>query len=787
MRPRDLETLELPRLLDTLAGLAASSPGAEQCRGLTPSADPSEVDRRLRTLAQYLCLSAAHPEAPRIDVPDLRPLLTLAAHDGAALDGQELAAVLATLRLATAARRYLRRGDPDAAELSDIADRLDPPRELVGSLSRAIDDAGRIRDEATPALAGIRTSLRGLRANLEARLGTLLIEVGPEVAAEEYVTLRNDRFVVPVRASAAQRLAGVIQDRSSSGETIFLEPLFAVEENNRGVLLRKQEEAEERRICRQLTEAIGGERERVTAVFAALVECDVLAARAALARRLDGVIPVGHAEEVRLVGARHPFLILGERRAVPIDLLLPAARHGLVVTGPNTGGKTVALKTTGLLALMAQCGLAIPAREGSTLPFFTGIYADIGDTQSIERSLSTFSAHMENLAEITRRADARSLVVLDEPGVGTDPAEGGALAVGVLGYVRACGAFVVASSHSADVKTFALADADFEVAAAAVDTATGAPGYVLHYHTLGQSLALPMARRLGIPEAILSVAEQRLAGVGGPEVARAAERLEATRRAYEQRLAELDEERTALAARQLEHAALVARLKASQRTAWQDALAEAREFVGELRLEGQRALEELRQRTDASGLLRRTMAAQEAAIAAATHAHAEDTSRPTEDAPMIGDEVEVVDQGIRGELIELDGERARILRGALRFEVPAAALRRIPSPRRRRAPSAGVPRRAGETRVRIVEVADVGSELTVIGLRARDAVARLDAFLDRAIRAGHGRVRIVHGIGTGALLRAVHQYLADAPYCASFREAAPAEGGAGVTVVELAV
>jgi len=785
MRSRDLDALELPKVLDALAHHAASSVGGERCRNLRPAMDRHQVEERLATLAEYLRFTHEHPHGPRLDVPDLRPLLALAVHEGAALGGRELAAVLATLRLAAATRRHLRRAGAGAPALQALGTRLISPSELEHAIAGAVDDSGHIRDEASPALGEIRAAARSLRADLEARLGRFLAEAGPEVVAEEYVTLRSDRFVVPLRAAAAHSIHGVIQDRSASGETIFVEPLFAVEHNNRLVLLRKAEESEERRIRTVLTAEVGRHQATLVVTFDTLVDCDVLAARAALARRMDACIPLVGAEEIRLHRARHPLLVLADRRAVPVDLLLAAERRGLVISGPNTGGKTVALKTLGLLALMAHCGLAIPAGEGSALPCFTGIYADIGDRQSIEQNLSTFASHMTNLAAITSRAGARSLVLLDEPGVGTDPTEGAALAVALLGFLRERGVFLAASSHAADVKTFALADAGFEVAAVDVDPASGAPRYELCYQTLGQSLALPMARRLGLPEPVLEAAARRLSGDVGPDVARASERLEETRRAYEAKLAELEAERRTLAAREAEHSDLVAKLRAKQRTAWQDALAEAQSFVRELQAEGNRVLADLRRRDEHAAALRETVARQQATIVAAAQRHA--TPAPAAEVmPAVGDQVEVVDQGIRGELVEIAGERARIQRGALRFEVPAMALRRIGPPASRQRSSRN-PSGLDTTVHYTIDTAPLASDLSLLGLRAREAVAALDTFMDRAVRSGHATVRIIHGMGTGALRRAVQEYLADSPYCASFREGAPAEGGIGVTVVELAL
>jgi DNA mismatch repair protein MutS2 len=734
--------------------------------------------RGLAELAQYLALTAERSAAPCADVPDVRPQLTLARHDGATLDPQDLLGILTTLRTATALRRFLGRAESDATELAALAARLQFPAEIEQALIKALDDTGRVHDDATPELARIRTSLRTLRTTLESRLTELLTEADRDIVSEHYVTLRNNRFVVPIRTSAAQRIPGVIQDRSASGETVFLEPLFAVELNNRVVLARKEEDAEERRICARLTAEIGQSSEALAALFEAVLDADVLAARAALAGALQASIPVIGADRLHLVQCRHPLLALGDRPVTAIDLTLAAGCRGLVITGPNTGGKTVALKTAGLVATMAQCGLAIPAREGSVLPWFTSIYADIGDGQSIERNLSTFSSHMENLAEIMRCADDSSLIILDEPGVGTDPTEGAALAVGLLGHVCERNGWLVASSHAAEVKTFALAESSLDVAAVTLDPTTGQPCYRLEYHVLGQSLALPMARRLGVPEPVLRRAQRQLAGADGSEVARATARLEAARQAYETNVATLDAERESLERTRCEHEALVADLREQQQSGWQRALAEAHTFLQEFRAEGQRSLDELRRNRAGAATFRRAVRDRETTLIGAEAAHS--TQREGRPGTLtVGTQVEVVGQGIRGELVELRGERARIRRGALRFEVPAGALRPIDD-------GGGAPRNTHATEVRLAEIPEVASELTLLGVRAREAIRQLEEFLDHAMQAGVPSVRIIHGLGGGALRRAVHDYLGTSPYCGTFREAPASQGGAGVTVVDLA-
>jgi len=456
---------------------------------------------------------------------------------------------------------------------------------------------------------------------------------------------------------------------------------------------------------------------------------------------------------------------------VPVDLRVPAERRGLAITGPNAGGKTVALKTLGLCALMAHAGLFVPAAAGSRLPLLGAVLVDIGDEQSIDRDLSTFTGHVENLARIATAAGPGTLVLLDEPGAGTDPVEGAALAVGLLTDLLARGPRVVFTSHFPQVKTFALAESALDVAAFDVDPATGAPRFKLAYHTVGQSLALPIARRHGLPARALETAERLLTGESR-DLARAVARLEESRRAYEADREEVERERARLAGARAEAEALAEDLRARQRRRWAEDLDASRRFLRELEARGRTLLEELRRRPEPA-VLRAFV--REAGEEVAAQARAIEPEAPPTRPPAPGDLVEVVGRGIRGELVEVAGERARIQRGGLRFEVPSGQLRVVgDAPARER------------VAIEVDRPTDAPSEINLIGQRVRDAIDALGAFLDRAARAGLSEVRVVHGIGSGALRSAVHEFLASSPYCATFRESEPAAGGAGVTIAELA-
>jgi DNA mismatch repair protein MutS2 len=778
VRPHDLDTLEFPRVLDTIAAFARSDAGREAVRALRPvpasdAEGTAAAVRRLDTTDELMAAAAEWGRLPIGDLPALAPVLAAAMPHGAVLEPRHLLDLRALLATATAAGSYLLRDAARFPALAAWGAELPDTSALAGALASTLDDTGQVRDDASPALAAARRVTRELRVTMEARLERLLRDPQmAEVVAEDYVTIRNGRFVVPIRIHALHAVPGVVQDRSQTGETIFLEPLFAVELNNRLLLARKDEEAEERRVRGELTALAREHAGPLGAVERTLAAVDALAAAAAFAERHACTRPEVVAAGVSLPAARHPLLAASGRPVVPVDILLPAERRGLAITGPNAGGKTVALKTLGLAAVMAHTGLFVPAAEPCRVPALEAILVDIGDEQSIDRDLSTFSAHVESLAGIARLARPGALVLLDEPGAGTDPIEGSALAVGLLTDLLERGPLVVFTSHFAQVKTFALAESALEVAAFDVDPETGAPRFRLSYHTVGQSLALPIARRHGLPARALAVAEQVLAGESR-DLAEAISRLERSRAHLDQARGALAAERERLVAEREEAARLTDELRARKRKRWSEDLEESARWLRDLDARGRALLDELRQKPEPA-TLRRFVREVRDDVAARTAALAPEEA-PGRRPPAPGDTVEVAGRGIRGELIEIEGERARIQRGGMRFEVPAAQLRVV---------GAAAPRE--RVAVQVERPEDATTELMLVGRRVRDAVAELEAFLDRAARAGLSEVRVVHGLGTGALRRALHEALAASPYCATFREAEPAAGGAGVTVVELA-
>jgi DNA mismatch repair protein MutS2 len=770
---RDLDTLEFPRLLDALAAFARSETGKETVWALRPSTDRASIEHSLDLIDELLVLAGEAGRLLTADVPRIAHSVALAAPEGAALETSALVEVQDVLGVAKAVRTQLRRDPLRLPTLSAFADTLPTVPELETTLARTLDEHGQVRETASPALAAARAATRELRAELEARLLALVRD--PDLAdtvGDRYVTLRNGRFVVPIKQSAAWTFPGVVQDRSGSEETVFVEPLFAVPLNNRLILASKTEEIEERRVRTELTRLVRLAAEPLLALEQTLARADALAAAASFARE-HGCTRPRFGQGVSVRGARHPLLVTSGRPVVPIDLVLDPERRGLAVTGPNAGGKTVALKTLGLIAVMAQAGLFVFAADGGTLPLFETVLLDIGDEQSIERDLSTFTGHAENLARIAAASRPGALVLLDEPGAGTDPVEGAALAVGVLTDLLERGPMVVFTTHFPQVKTFALAQPSLEVAAFDVDPATGAPRYQLTYHTVGQSFALPIARRHGVPERALAIAQQVLSGEH-QELSGAIERLERSRLGLDEARDAVAAERAAMQAARAEAETLVADLRARQRKRWADDLDTSRRFLEDVERRGHTLLERLRERRDPA-TLRSFSEEIRGEIRAQTEEHV--TEPAAGHPPVVGDTVEVTGSKIRGELLEIDGERARLRRGGMRFEVPFKQLRVVPDD--------AVKPRVVVQLVPTAQPSESPTELNLVGLHVREALDALAAFLDRAARVGAPEVRVVHGIGSGALRRAVQQFLASSPYCQGYREAELGTGGSSVTIAEL--
>ncbi len=778
--------------------------GRERALALEPQADLDDVRSALQETREGRQALAAAGPPPWEFIPDVRDLLERARVPGSVAEGVELVALIPLLDAAGRLGGYGRGIAAEAPDLSKALAGLPRVTPLADLLRRSLDPEGAVRDEASPALRKLRHKGRDLRRDLVKRLEQYFQNPSAELIFQErYVTVRHGRYVLPIRAEAKSRFKGIVHDRSQSGATLFVEPEGVVEDNNDLVQAAREEEAEVLRVLAMLTSAVGEALPDLEALVDDVGRLDLAFARAELAEAMEATEPVigqerggqerggqergGQARVAEIMGARNPLLLeqawqAPERPVVPMDLIVGGERPLLVITGPNAGGKTVALKTLGLFCLMAQSGLHLPAREGARLPLLSTVFAIIGDDQSVAENLSTFSAFVKQLREVLEQVDNRSLVLLDELGAGTDPDDGAALAQAVLEELAARGALCVASTHLDPLKGFASSFPQARNASVEFDGERLQPTFRLVYDRPGQSYALAIGARLGLPAALIERAEGH----------RSAQRrqLEALLQRLEERDRIQAEHTEQMERRELESASLLTRAEARLEAARK----EATELVARAKAESQRMLVEIRRainaewdRLKAEVKTRDTLAEGRKRLSAAARG-VEGASEPVDFGQRpaaAGDRVEVPHLGLKGDVLAVENGTATVQAGAVTVKVPAQALHVVGRAGAGASPPTSWKGEGARSERARSEGASVANELHLIGRTTDEARDILEKHLDDAFLAGLASLRIIHGKGTGALRRAVEELLATHPLVTSHRPGEPHEGGAGATVAVL--
>jgi len=753
-----LETLEFPAALERVAAHAVGPLGAARVRGRTPVADPDMIRAALAQVAELAALLLRDDTVRAEPVPDIAPALELLAVPGSALDGPALAALgraLAAARIVAADLGRLTAQAPRTAALRAAL----PARELETRLSQSLDPEGQVLDGASRGVARARRAVREARQRLVQRLETILGALDPsERAPDAAVTVRGGRYVIPVRGTARAKVGGIVHDESATRSTVFVEPPEAIELGN---ALREHEAEQQRevlQVLRDLTELLRPARETIAAAWEMCIAFDDLCARARYAVLVNGFAPAVGTGRLEIHAGRHPLLVGEDREVVPFDLVLAPDECTVLVSGPNTGGKTVLIKAVGLLCLMAQSGIVPPIGPRSTLPVFDGVFADIGDRQSIAASLSTFSAHVAVLRDILERAGSGSLVLLDEIGSGTDPAEGAALAAAVLKTLTRRRAVTLATTHLGALKQLAAETVGIVNASLQFDAETLTPTFRLLKGVPGRSYGLAIARRLGIAGEVLDIAERAV-----PDRERTLDALLAT---VEARARELEARERELAAGEQRVRDDAARVDARG----EEVAGREREVTARARGLEQAARDQTR-----AYLLEARKKVEEAlgrARAAVDEATAKEARRLLEQALEEAETREAADTRETGKgkgerWLSLDELRS------LKQASPTDAPRRVPSPAR--------PARGG---ARLPATATATSEISLRGLRAEEAEGRLVKALDDAVLAELPYLRVIHGKGTGALRQLVHDLLSADTRVARFGFAPPNQGGHGVTIVE---
>ena len=788
---KSIRTLELPVVLEMLASLAVSDAAKEKCRGLSPVCQLEEAVRLQEETQSARERLGLYGSPSFSGVKDVSRALNRADHGGV-LNTRELLDVADLLTASRRVAEYDRDRQGEKTVLDHLFSALHTNKFLEDKIRGAILDEETIADSASPELADIRRKMR-LAASKGRQILQRIISSPSyaKVLQEALITQRDGRFVVPVKAECKGSIPGLVHDISSSGATLFVEPMGVVQANNELKELQAREEKEIDRILRILSGECAAQMMNILYDYDILVHLDVIFARGQLSYRMNAAKPIlARRGGIVLRRARHP--LLDQAKAVPISLELGNSYDTLVITGPNTGGKTVTLKTIGLLTLMAQCGLQIPADDGCRLRVFDRVLADVGDEQSIEQSLSTFSAHMSNTVEILRQADENSLLLFDELGAGTDPVEGAALAIAIIQNGRSKGSLIAATTHYAEMKTFAMTTAGVENASCEFDVATLRPTYRLLIGIPGKSNAFAISRRLGLDEEVIAAAKAQMdsESIRFEDVLT---QLEEKRQRLEKAQAEADRlwqqsQEDARKARtfreQMEKAKENARSKGENEA--RRIVRQAQQQVDEIFAELDELRRKMQQQADFQAINDAKVSARKHMNAAQEALHLrEETPEPeTPSRPIAaGDRVELPGVRTAATVVQVNGDGSLVLQaGKMKMTAKPGQVRLIEGqPQAKK--QAAVPKAGTAPTLHLERRAS--SELDIRGYETLEAESVVENYLDAAVMAKLETVTIIHGKGTGALRKAVHEILRRSKAVKSFRLGRYGEGEAGVTVVEL--
>ena len=799
MNSATVRTLEFDRIVAAVADLAVTPTGQERLLELEPLPDVTRVIAAQKATSEGTRFLADYPGFPLRAPSDLESILDALGVEGRPLEAVRLLALADYLESIEHSRTAVRNATTMFPILRELVERVASFKAEIADVRKQIDPSGEVNDHASAALAGIRERLRRQRAKLRTTLESFLR--GRDTAKylqEQVVTDRNGRYVLVVRSEHRSAIPGIVHGASASGASLYLEPLTTVDINNDIVALEEQEAEEVRRILLALTDQLRARPEDLRRTIEVATELDVIQARARFSLKVGGSEPAISIDGTfELRGARHPLLIPGvasresgveQSDPVPNDILIIPPIRVMVITGPNTGGKTVALKTAGLLALMAQAGLHIPAEQSSRVPVFRCVFADIGDEQSISASLSTFSAHIANVVSMDRNLTLPALVLLDEVGAGTDPVEGGALGIAVIDHFRKRGAHLIATTHYDALKSYASTTDGVTSAAFGFDPDSFAPTYRLVYGSPGRSLAIEIAARLGVPPPVIAAARENLSDEQ-KQLADHLARVDKELRAIEQQRRELSNQRAALTESEKKLRGREVSVREREETFRRRLDTKIDDQLREARREIDKVIDELRNRaprlvnTGETGVARSEARASIDQIVGRIGAK---TEGPAKAAPYVteepagpieaGSRVVVGGLGLEGTVVELRGNDAEIDVRGKRMRAKVRDLRAL----------GGTPASASvNVNVDLQPREGSLSELNVIGQTVDDAIARLEKFLDESTLTDQRTIRIVHGHGTGQLRRAIAAFLKNHPLVAHYELAPQKEGGGGATIVEL--
>ena len=776
-----IQILEFNKIKQTVDSLCACSLGQKRVEYLSPSIDEKQVEYSLNQSDEALKIILALGEAPLGGVTDITEAIKRA-KISAMLSAQELLGISRLLYAVSQLKTFSERLNEikvDAPIFSSQVNSLVSLNSLQTAINDCIDETGYILDSASSELRNIRRSIQSTEARIKEKLNHVVSERRNKLT-DGIVTIRNERYVVPVRAEAKNTFGGTVHDQSSSGNTYFIEPKEVVDLNNKLQEYHVEERREIERILRSLTEEVKKFVDALAVNVEVLGEIDFMFAKGKYARLINGTRPKMNTKGIiRLVAARHP--LIDQKVVVPNDIELGDEYTTIVITGPNTGGKTVTLKTVGLLTLMAQAGLLIPAHETSQLAIFDHVFADIGDEQSIEQSLSTFSSHMTNIVRIMERLTVNSLILFDELGAGTDPKEGASLAISILDYVKVRGARTIATSHYPELKAYAYENDDVINASVEFNIETLSPTYRLLVGVPGRSNAFEISKRLGLKEAILTTARAYVE-TERTEMTDLITKLEDRGLELDHEIQLLQKQNQEVEEMRLDYERKIAKFEAERERVLEEIKKEAFENIRQAKEEAEQIVADLRQAKKMADLSIKDHELTEklTSLKNSEAKQAEQFKRKARNkAPLkAGDEVMVLSLNRQGELIEKTKNGDWMVQlGMMKVNIKEDDLEYLRQSVKKKD--------SGKGKMIHKRNTNVGIQLDLRGERYEDAMLRLDKYMDEVLLAGYQTVTIIHGHGTGALRQGVHKYLKKNKHVASFRFGGAGEGGTGATVVEL--
>ena len=790
MNQKALSSLEYPKIIERLTEKASSPMGKELCRKLQPSTDINKIRLMQTQTKDALTRLFQKGSVSFGSVKDIRGSLNRL-EIGSSLGIMEILSVCALLENTSRVKAYSRgaRSDLPSDSLDSMFEQLAPLTPLSSEIRRCILSEDEISDDASPALRQVRRNMKVTNDRIHTQLSGLVNGNARTYLQDSVITMRNGRYCIPVKAEYKGQVPGMIHDQSSTGSTLFIEPMAVVKLNNNMRELELQEQKEIEIILAGLSEQIAEEREAIALNLELMVQLDFIFARAGLAMDMNGSEPVFNEEgRVLLKKARHP--LIPKKKVVPIDIRLGDDFDLLIITGPNTGGKTVSLKTVGLLTLMGQAGLHIPALDRSELALFHEIYADIGDEQSIEQSLSTFSSHMTNIVSFLEKADSRSLVLFDELGAGTDPTEGAALAISILSYLHDKGIRTMATTHYSELKVYALSTPGVENACCEFSVETLRPTYRLLIGIPGKSNAFAISSKLGLSDQIIE---------------RAKEQISEQDESFEDVLSSLEENRVTIENERLEIARYkeeIKTLKAQLESRQEKLDAQRDRILRQANEEAHKVLEEAKEYADQTMKLFHKFQKNNVDTSAVERERQElrkrmnkaeknmsdrqETKKPKKQLTAKdirpGDSVKVLSMNLKGTVGSRPDSKGFLFvqMGIIRSKVHLSDLELVDEP----VITTPSLQKTGAGKIRMSKSASVSTEINLLGRTVDEAIAELDKYLDDAYIAHLKSVRIVHGKGTGALRKGIHDYLRRQKHVSSFRLGEFGEGDAGVTIVD---